>query len=210
MRVVFKGREGRNLVHPTFSPDGSRIACEGDGVIFVDGERVVDKDLYPNGNSHCPIWSPKGDKILFIREDDDIFRLYVTDPEGKEMHPLHTFDLGRNGLDNHGNFSPDGKQVAFWYHGIGEHGGERALCLADVYTGKTEKMPVTGCLDIDSIPPRWSPDGKEIVFSTRVEAVDRLGRKVHNSRINKIRPDGTELAELTSGYDDCRLFGCTI
>lgn len=117
--------EGRND-GPDYSPDGQwiyfnssrtgqmqiwRVRPDGSGV-----ERITDS---PYGD-WFPHPSPKGDKVVFISYDGDVFdhprdldvRVRLMDPDGGNVEML--FDLfGGQGTMNSPNWSPDGDEFAY-------------------------------------------------------------------------------------------------
>jgi Tol biopolymer transport system component len=79
------------------------------------------------------------------------------------------------------SYSADGKEIVFRVWGEGEKG----LRILDLETRKIRVLTD----GYDNLPG-WSPDGKRIVFTRRVDAV--------NFDIFTIRPDGSDLYRLTT------------
>jgi Tol biopolymer transport system component len=86
-----------NSAFPSFSPDGHRFvyrAFEKDGY----GLRIMDletkgvtalTDAYDN----FPLWSPRGDLIMFARLVDDAYEIHTIKPDGTGLKRL-TFTHG--------------------------------------------------------------------------------------------------------------------
>ena len=98
---------------PSMSPDGKRfiyrtLGPEGDGLRIKnleDGSVTTLTTDYDN----FPLWSPRGDLILFTRKIDGDFELFTIRPDGKDLKRL-TFSPGNEG---HCAWSPDGEWILF-------------------------------------------------------------------------------------------------
>lgn len=159
--------------HPTWSPDGQFVAfirrsgdgCEVDRVSVLGGHamRLAKCTLSPlSGLS----WSPDGRWI--VRSDAPsrrkARRIVLLDVETGEVRPLTQPPEGDEG-DSYPVFSPDGRSVAFVRSGASGLSDVYRISIASSRVERitSERRPIYG-LD-------WSPDGKEIVFSS-----DRDGR----------------------------------
>ena len=93
-------------------------------------------------------------------------------------------------------FSPSGRQIAFVRNGPLADG--HTLSNDDIYTIRTDGTNPKRLVDIPSFEyhsggqPAWSPNGTKIAFFSGVE---------EEYSIETIRPDGTPLKTLTTGYD---------
>ena len=94
-------REGRRFVYRTFGP-------EGDGLRIMD---IETKKVTPiaGGYDNFPLWSPRGDLIIFSRQVDGDYGIYTIKPDGTDIRRLTS---GR-GNDAHMAWSPDGEHIAF-------------------------------------------------------------------------------------------------
>lgn len=112
-RVTF--REGQPDLHPTISPDGSKIAfqsfVDGNWEIFVmdsDGRNIKPLSLNPTDDIQ-PAWSPDGQKIAFASRRTGNWEIFTMDPDGGNVKNL-TINLAD---DQKPTWSPDAKEIAF-------------------------------------------------------------------------------------------------
>jgi Tol biopolymer transport system component len=148
---------------PAWSPDDKRIAYminPGNPIEAQGGTWIMDSDGTNRrwiGDGMFPRWSPDGKQLLC----DGGQTLLVYDVfTGKQRQLLSApgWTLKLYG----GNWSPDGKHVAF----VGTFQDKDRLALIDADGNSIRNLYVnddpgkTLCG-----PPAWSPDGKQIVFS---------------------------------------------
>ncbi len=104
---------GKNNAFPSFSPDGKRFvfrSFEKDGY----GLRIMDLEskkitTLTSEYDNFPLWSPRGDLIMFSRLVDSAYEVYTIKPDGSSSKRL-TFT---HGTDAHMAWSPDGESIAF-------------------------------------------------------------------------------------------------
>ncbi|WNG34877.1 hypothetical protein F0U61_15380 [Archangium violaceum] len=162
------------------NPDGSNRRI----VFDVEG-KGLDPELVRKGlaGAFQPAWSPDGQWIAFgigtwfqERRHGKATLMRVR-RDGTFWEPL-TDGTAHSGFPS---YSADGKQIVFRVWGE-EQKGLRILNLEDrsirVLTNEYDNLP------------GWSPDGRRIVFTRKVDAV--------NFDIFTIRPDGTDLRRLTT------------
>ena len=102
-----------NNSFPSMAPDGRRLVYrsfgpEGDGLRIKDLETGAVTPL-TSGYDNFPIWSPRGDLILFSRQADGDYEIYTVRPDGTGVKRLTT----ARGNDAHQAWSPDGEHIAF-------------------------------------------------------------------------------------------------
>ena len=154
------------LGSPFPSPDGQWIAFDAykGGYNHSRAECWVARrdgtGLRKLADGATPRWSPSGDRLLFIRgEQDDAGResqIYVIKADGTGERKLCP---GR-----WPDWSPDGKRITFSRGGL-PGGGARigaTVCVSDADGSGLKEMVTGDC-------PSWSPDGKRIAFCFREE-----------------------------------------
>jgi Tol biopolymer transport system component len=93
--------DGRRFVYRTFGPQG-------------DGLRIMDLDTravttLTSAYDNFPLWSPRGDLIMFSRQEAGNYEIFTITPDGTSVKQL-TFTHGN---DAHMAWSPDGEYIAF-------------------------------------------------------------------------------------------------
>ena len=197
--------------HPSWSPDGKRIAFVSDRdehfidnnprglpnyeIYVMDADGGNQQNLTNNPNSDSlPSWSPDGKRIAFVSDRDGNREIYVMDSDGNNQRRLTDNDFH----DAHPSWSPDGKRIAFvsWRDGhfIGEGGLSSEIYVMDADGKNTRRLTNNRKTDWS---PSWSPDGKWIAFAS-----DRKGDDV-NFEIYVMDADGNNLQRLTNNrvYD---------
>ena len=139
---------------PQLSPDGRQVLFAF-GVVNVDGtNRRAFADTYEGASLGCSTWSPDGSRIAiegFNDNDQSRNGIYLANAEdGGNVVRLTT--NGENGNDIPGDWSPDGRHIAF-QRGIGNNQGE--LWVVDVANGATHRV-----LSSNIAGAAWSHDGQ--------------------------------------------------
>jgi TolB protein len=93
--------DGNRLVYRTFGPDGNGLRI----LNLRDGSVALLTNYYDN----FPFWSPRGDVIMFSRQEHGNFDIYTIKPDGTSLKRLTTSP----GNDAHMGWSPDGEWIAF-------------------------------------------------------------------------------------------------
>ena len=173
--------------HPSWSPDGKRIAfmSRRDGhfigefglsseIYVMDADGKNTRRLTNNRKRDLsPSWSPDGKWIVFSadRKGDDVnHEIYVMDADGK-----NTRRLTNNRVDDLSpSWSPDGKHIVFASYD-GNHKG--AIYVMDNDGGNQQKLTNNPHLDGD---PAWfgpafavTPTGKKFTTWGWLKQVDR-------------------------------------
>lgn len=115
--------------------------------------------LAPVENSY-PRWSPDGKRIVFQSTRDGNFEIYVMNADGSGQRRLtHQLEA-----DRQPDWSPDGKRIVFQsFRGANSYSG---YMTADLWTMDPDGQ---GLVQVTATPgpestPRYSPDGKRIVY----------------------------------------------
>jgi len=151
-------------IEPSFSPDGDRIAFastrDGGGIFLMGATGESVRRLTNFGYS--PAWSPDGKEIVYATEG-------ITDPLGRPtISQLWIVNVatGENRLLFKGdavqpNWSPSGSRIAFW--AVTGEGGQRDIWTISAGGGEPVQITTSPAVDWN---PVWSPDGKQIYFSS--------------------------------------------
>lgn len=124
-----------------------------------------------------PVWSPNGRQIAFDTNRDGNDEIYVMDADGKNQHRL----THNPGIDAYPNWSPDGAQIAF----ASIRNANKEKGNPEIYVMNADGSNLKQITDLGwATRPRWSPDGKWILFE--------------RGQIYAIRPDGTEMWQVST------------
>jgi len=93
--------DGRRIAYRTFGPEGSGLR-----VMEVDTKHTT---TVTDGYDNFPLWSPRGDLIMFSRLDEGDYEIYTIKPDGNGLNRL----TRSRGNDAHMAWSPDGTHIAF-------------------------------------------------------------------------------------------------
>lgn len=160
-------------LYPCWSPDGRKIVCSVSRsnkqhlyVLNADGTGAVQLTTGP-GQDRAAAWSPDGKKIAFTRmapnTTRDIFLLDLTTKKVVNLTKSRAFD-------SDATWSPDSRQIAF--------ASNRSRDGFRVYVMKADGTNVRGITKkgntIGMVYPAWSPDGKHLVYSDRIDGGTEL------------------------------------
>ena len=190
----------RCFAHPSWAPDGKRIAYASWGrdqlptiwVMRRDGTARRKLTSPGKGGTDMPAWSPDGHTIAFRAGFPEV--IWLMDADGRNQRPLTTF-RGLNGGDITASWSPTGRWIAF----------SRARSLSgvwhtDIYAIRpdgTGLRQLTNSRGYLNAMPDWSPDGTRIAF------VSDRQRRHEIADIYVMNADGTHQKPLTrSGIDN--------
>jgi Tol biopolymer transport system component len=150
--------------------------------INMGREKRIEPLLIPADNSLTMALSPRGNKIVYTRESENvsIWGIELTRRHAaKHIQP----QIASTWTEENPQFSPDGQKIAFQSSRSG--GMELWLCDRD----GSHPRQLTHLNAVVSGFPRWSPDGRKIVFHSRTKS---------SASLYVIDVDGGEPEHLTS------------
>ena len=146
---------------PAASPDGRLIAF----VSTRDGQQRIWLEQLSDGTEAAvtsgpgdswPRFGPDGSVLLFTRAENGVSAIYRVAVVGGEPRKLidNAFD---------GDWSPDGRQIAFIRNRA--NGAQRLsiVCVAPVGGGAVTELVASA--DDEFMSPRWSPDGRTVAVT---------------------------------------------
>jgi Tol biopolymer transport system component len=189
-----------------WSPEGARLACEGFGIsdpslngIYTvrsaDGGGLTRMTSNPGGDDNPGDYSPEGRRFVFGRSDEngDPVGLFVVNVNGTGLKQITQGTL----FSSTGDWSPQGNEIVFSQHVTpdvrnslwivhADGSGLHEIQVQGVACGGAYSDPSSdSCLE-----PRWSPDGKKIVF-------DIFNAATGQRNIYTANADGSGLFQVT-------------
>jgi Tol biopolymer transport system component len=142
--------------------------------------------MSPTPTLLAPLDGSGGGVIVFASWQRSDWQIFVMNADGSGQRQIT--NGSRGGYEP--NWSPDGIQIIFQYNG---------LWIADVISGEISRLPLSvegNNLENEYlVKPAWSPTGEWIAF---------LNENGTQGDIYLIRPDGSDLARLTTSNDISR------
>lgn len=151
--------------YASYSPDGKKILFESNrngnwDIYIMDPSGENQESLIESKYSdRRPSWHPNGGKILFESERSGKNELYVFNLQNSKITKIS--NLKDNGEPMFGSFSPNGKFIAI---GLKESDDRSNIFLLNK---KGEMIKALTNEDKRSTYPKWSKNGKEIIYFSR-------------------------------------------
>jgi Tol biopolymer transport system component len=134
--------------NPKWSPDGTRIAYDGDDGLYVMNVDGSGQTRIASGQDAT--WSPDGTRIAFAGQGG----IFAVSPDGTGLVQL----TSSPGFDEFPAYSSDGSRIAYHH----SQGDDRAI-----YTMNVDGSNTTRVADFQADimgRPVWSPDGSVLAF----------------------------------------------
>jgi Tol biopolymer transport system component len=192
-----------------WSPNGSRLACEGfgqtdgslNGVYTVrasDGGDLRRVTSDPNGDD-CPSdYSPNGKRLVVTRANDSSYTIDTVKLDGKDLQQVTP--EGMNFDFCSGSWSPRGNEILFSTHFPDTD--RSTIWVAHSDGSGLREIPVSGCGGPRSDPssigcsgPDWSPDGRKIAFTRHTL------QPTEQFDLYTVNADGSGLFQVTNTPD---------
>jgi len=190
-RIAFVSNLSGTYQLYTINPDGS------------DMRQIT--NLPPTGNAlWFPDYSPDGRKIVFSHDMTGALEMYVINADGTALTQITHDGL----VDLFARSSPDGQRFVFLSISLKNGAG----VITTMRTNGTDRVVLTDDIPYDSIQPEYTPDGKQIVFTSQagglvsalwiMDADGSHKRRLTEPRFEAggpaISPDGKRLAFYTA------------
>ena len=184
------GGEGEEVRDPAVAPDERSLAfvreSGGRSELVVSDLDGANPRVVLEGAWRRPAWSPDGDELVVVGMREGVPRLFVVGVDGAEPRELTP---GRPGPQDHPDWSPDGRLVAF----TSGSGAGAEIAVAEVEGGGVRSVTDNDVRDAD---PAFGPEGERLVYvSRRPEGRDNLW-------IVGVGEDGAEADALTESEEE--------
>ena len=158
---------GDNGYLETKAPTPSHIwlvaADGGKARRLTSGSWTLPKVLPPSSPSSPLSWSPDGNSVVFTKQDDphsgdsDLRTLQILNVATGEIRKLTSHEK----LEGFGVFSPDGRQIAYWFPRDGSRANENEIFMTSTTGG--DGQDATRAIDRNILRAIWMPDGKSLL-----------------------------------------------
>jgi Tol biopolymer transport system component len=196
-RTMLTHSEHADNINPAWSADGSEVVFERDferaaDIFAVNADGTDAHRVTHFRYSGAPFFSPDGVTVVFAHEDPVTHQsgIWISNADGTGDPQLVVSDPHRSAALAYPQFSPDGTRVTFTRYG---RGGRSAISTVNVDGSDVQRLTDW---DLGAAAGSYRPDGSLLAFNSYSES--SLG---HSGNIYTVRPDGTELTQLTHNHD---------
>jgi TolB protein len=190
-----------NLEFPNWAPDGSKIIFDSDYqqtpthivnvyTVNPDGSGLSQVPIPVGPFDGAPAYSPDGTMISFDWDssttDPHTGGIDIASANGSNPRRVTIRMQTSDGFDTTSNWSPNGQWLAF--ERVRTHG---VTAIFKVRVDGTGLKRLTRW-SMNAAQPRWSPDGKKILFYSHDDA-----NPGQHANIYTVRPNGSHLVQLT-------------
>ena len=177
---------------PAYSPDGRQIAFDsyrgpktgGYGIMVADANL---RHAHRVATGYTPRWSPDGKQLVFVAQPRAVLSVYVSSSDGTGLRRVTPLRLQ---VSDQPDWSPDGTRILF---AAGPSDRWNLFTIHPDGTGLRQLTDFRGLTKVEV--GSYSPDGKSIVFSTVVGAVNRPSATLADVFV--MSADGTDIRPVT-------------
>jgi Tol biopolymer transport system component len=192
------------LAERAIGPLGGPV-CTGFVGFFLfrsDGShgRQISPTTHDCGGDQSPRWSPDGRQIVFRHGDVTGFSVWIMNRDGSGRHQITPDGMDAGSPD----WSPDGARIVF--QSPDENPGPDLQTAQQLYTIRPDGTHLTAithyqtdaAVIVRTAGPRWSPDGRRIVFA-HLDATTTLGPVgLHHADLFVMNPDGSHVRQINT------------
>jgi Tol biopolymer transport system component len=207
--LPFDRYPGLALFCTVWSPDGSRLACEGQGetdpsltgvytLRASDGGDLQRVTSDPTGDDAPSDYSPNGKRLVITRANETTYEIDTVKLDGSGLKQIVSgmdFNFGN------GSWSPQGNEIVFSAHVPNAQDFHSSIWVVHADGTGLRELPIAGpCGGPFSDPttygcfnPVWSPDGQKIAFGRNQDDGQR--------DLYTVNADGSGLFQVTNTPD---------